>query len=118
LPESFEPLATLKVACQVKVKWGSHVFGYTLSVVFLESIGTGYLDMWLTNKVPEDTLRPLREFFGGNYRFLNHLLRVGSTSDLQTMCKNIIAQLDTDTFEPSRKSYQEFKDKLQQQQKK
>lgn len=87
---------------------GGYGTGYALSVSFLSHENYAWLKGYLK---PEyvDLMTKMPSY----RRFITSLVSVGSTDDLQSMCRNIIAAFDSDALESGRQMRQKFIDNLE-----
>lgn len=96
------------LATEVKTV-GGYKSGVVISTVIMSSFNNQMLSGFFQPKFKGTGLTMTSELF----RYPDHWLNVGSTDDLQRLCKRIVADFDTKHLEESRKSFRQFEEWLQ-----
>jgi hypothetical protein len=85
--------------------------GVNLSVVVLKIFPNKWLDIWIM-KLPDASKKGILDYTSNLYYFIDHSTIGGSSDDLQSMCKKIVATFDNETLEEIQKNNQHWKDKV------
>jgi hypothetical protein len=90
----------------LQVHTGTVISGYVISTVVLEPSPTSYLEAIANRTLPKDVLNELVSFYSDDYKFMDHFIRTAGASDLQELCKQVVADLDIKWLEPNRKIWE------------
>jgi hypothetical protein len=94
---------------------GTHA-GYTLSVVVESPVPYRQVRDLLAKKLDEKTLEMTDLLFENTTRISSHFVQVGPPDELEDLCKKIVASIDGEIFEDSRKFSQQFLEGLKKDQ--
>lgn len=97
------------IAMQVKATDG-HITGFAISSVVEKPLYSEELLNWKRNKEDLDLDEYFANSFTVNCSPKNHQLSIGGSTDLQNMCKKIIADFDVCVLEQDRKIHQKLYD--------
>ncbi len=84
--------------------------GYTLSVVVEMPVRYHQVRGNIAKAVDENQMKFFDVYFNNTTRLLSHLVQVGGSDRLETLCKKIIASIDGSDFENHRKFVQQFRE--------
>jgi hypothetical protein len=98
------------VAMTVKSR-GNTPLGFSLSVLITRPLDPDLAKDVLSNSgIDQKYLTFITGFMKGGEVPLSHLLRTGGRDELETMCKKLVADIDTEFVEPERKLWQQLED--------
>lgn len=103
-----DPLFVISVVALSTSNRSGNPTGYTLSVVVEMPVRYRQVRDTFAKTFDADMMKVMDFSFDNTTRLLTHLVQVGGTDNLDTICKKIVANIDGDVFENQRKLVQQF----------
>jgi hypothetical protein len=84
--------------------------GIALSVVVARPAPLDMIRSYYLKPLDERALKAFNQLINGSEFIEGHYLQIGGKDDLESVCKKVVAKIDSNSLERMRKTFQEYKD--------